>query len=165
MQQCANNNFNFSGMTFPDIINNISTKISGYWIWINNFIEFDRSATDQNTFTQLGKINPGNDFYNSFHNFYITRELTGEFNVYIDKKLTFSVNDNTSISSKKFGIESYWGLTRVDNISVFDTVIPIITSNSTTISSTSVTTDFNIYMGLTGLFLVTLILKRKRLKF
>ena len=110
--------------------------------------------------------------FNSYHNIHITRNLKGEFKTYIDKQLAMSGVDNTTTSSEKFGIISYYGINiidrnTVDNITVIDEVCTpeefnyCIQPSISTSTSTSSTPLFNWYF-IPTVFTFTLILQRRK---
>ncbi|MHA2247187.1 MAG: hypothetical protein ACXADY_19735 [Candidatus Hodarchaeales archaeon] len=52
----------------------------------------------------------------------ITRDITGEFNIYFDKEHLFQVTDNTTTISEEFVFGSWYGDTTYDNLTVSNTV-------------------------------------------
>ena len=113
----ANNDYNLTGSTISTIIN----ELQGFYIWITTLNGNSISLGSNDT--ELKSYTPNSSLYNGFHNFHITRDTTGEFNLYIDKSLVFSVTDNKTVSSKKLGIESWYGVNKIDNITVLDQVL------------------------------------------
>ena len=128
-----NGNYNFSGLTINDILTNLNVKPSGFYLWFsanvytNKFIAFggSNSTTADSQFKKALITDSSNSsLYNKFHTIQVTRALSGEFVIYFDQNSLFTYSDNSTVISQKFGIESWAGQTKIDNIFVYDQVIP-----------------------------------------
>jgi hypothetical protein len=92
-------------------------------IWItdegpNGRIQFVRGERDKSA-----TIHGSNYVSNilGWHNFIVTRELTGQFYVYLDGTLVFEAMDNTTITYERFGFYAMAN-PAIDNITISNTI-------------------------------------------
>ena len=153
----SDQNYNFSGQTFNQVY-----AISGFGLVITGQISNTYSIEFWRDVSKLSIYQPNNSIYNSFHNFKITRDLTGEFKIFMDNNLIITKVDNSSVSSQKFGIGSVYGTNKIDNISILSLPSTSSTSSSlpTSTSSTSKNTpDFEWYIVI-SLLIITILPRR-----
>ncbi|MFX1285625.1 MAG: hypothetical protein ACFFB5_18440 [Promethearchaeota archaeon] len=111
------------------------------------------------------------------HHIDITRDLNGEFNVYIDSNHIITVTDNIITTSERIFFRSHLGDSAFDNIIVPDSVDKTPpetseTSETTTVTTTSTTTtiettnaaDYPQMLVLVSSISVIIILRNKRNK-
>lgn len=62
-----------------------------------------------------------------WHHIDITRNVTGQFNIYFDNRLVLQLTDNSTKTCENFAFYSWYGDSVFDNLTVSDTVDPIST--------------------------------------
>ena len=115
----ASSPYDYEGRNFPSI-----DHLAGYALVVSNyasnlgngfgFVKFENSSS--NSIPKLLKTYSFDSNINGSHNFEITRDNNGQFNISFDSILRMQVTDTTFTTSEVFTFVSFQGNSSIDNI-------------------------------------------------
>lgn len=164
------NNYYFDGIT-EEGEDGFLAAMSGYGLRMSSYLLSSGYEIQIIQYLESENEPPAYRFLSGGHHFFVdigtlhidvTRDRQGLFNVFLDSKRVFSTTDNSTISSEKFGVASWAGDSRIDNITVSNTVDII--DNTTTVATTAATTSFTAGPAVLGLMVLqaVIILRRRK---